>query len=109
MLTRRWRGPNSATGDEQFQNKMLKDFREFCSNQNNRLLNFWDHCWMVRDEHQQFKQQAHSFEPMSQSSVDQPSDSQLVSNIDGMQIVLHNGSNGLPISGSTLEELPERL
>ncbi|KAE8752931.1 hypothetical protein FOCC_FOCC000276 [Frankliniella occidentalis] len=53
MLTRRWRGPNSATGDEQFQNKMLKDFREFCSNQNNRLLNFWDQCWIIRDQYEE--------------------------------------------------------
>ena len=98
MLTRRWRGPNSATGDEQFQNKMLKDFREFCSNQNNRLLNFWDQCWTIREQHQQSKLQTHSYEPSPQPSTE----------IDGMQTANHNGSNAFPING-TLEELPERL
>ncbi|XP_030380275.1 GATOR complex protein Iml1 isoform X3 [Scaptodrosophila lebanonensis] len=34
---------NSADG-ELFQLKMLKDFRDFCSNSDQRLQKFWDHC-----------------------------------------------------------------
>lgn len=43
MVSRRWKSSSTpATGDEGFQNKILKDFREFCSNQDNRLKDFWD-------------------------------------------------------------------
>ncbi|KAK6638354.1 hypothetical protein RUM44_008783 [Polyplax serrata] len=43
MVSRRWKCSSTpATGDEAFQNKILKDFREFCSNQDNRLKKFWD-------------------------------------------------------------------
>lgn len=30
---------------ELFQLRMLTDFKDFCANQNDRLLNFWDDCW----------------------------------------------------------------
>ncbi|XP_048241324.1 GATOR complex protein Iml1-like isoform X1 [Haliotis rufescens] len=39
MLSKRWRSGN--TGDEHFQDKMLADFRVFCSNADNRLTQFW--------------------------------------------------------------------
>ena len=42
MLTKRWRTSN--TGDENFQDKMLADFRAFCSNTDNRLLDYWESC-----------------------------------------------------------------
>ncbi|XP_013383589.1 GATOR complex protein DEPDC5 [Lingula anatina] len=42
MLSKRWRSPN--TGDESFQDKVLADFRAFCSNQDNRLREFWEQC-----------------------------------------------------------------
>lgn len=35
---------NNSTDGELFQLKMLKDFREFCSNSDNRLFDFWNHC-----------------------------------------------------------------
>ncbi|KAM7355218.1 GATOR complex protein Iml1 isoform 1-T1 [Cochliomyia hominivorax] len=35
---------NNSSEGELFQLKMLKDFREFCSNTDNRLVNFWNHC-----------------------------------------------------------------
>ncbi|XP_069135041.1 LOW QUALITY PROTEIN: GATOR complex protein Iml1-like [Argopecten irradians] len=39
MSSKRWRSGN--TGDEFFQDKMLADFRDFCSNKENRLQEFW--------------------------------------------------------------------
>lgn len=35
---------NGSPEGELFQLKMLKDFREFCSNNDNRLVKFWNHC-----------------------------------------------------------------
>ncbi|KNC32927.1 hypothetical protein FF38_07775 [Lucilia cuprina] len=35
---------NNSSDGELFQLKMLKDFREFCSNIDNRLVKFWNHC-----------------------------------------------------------------
>ncbi|XP_034240343.1 GATOR complex protein Iml1 isoform X2 [Thrips palmi] len=96
MLTRRWKGPNSATGDEQFQNKMLKDFREFCSNQNNRLLNFWDQCWIIRDQHEQ---------QQTNGSATQQLD--LPTSCDGAPNGNFLSSSGFSVS-STLEEVPEK-
>ena len=40
MSSKRWRSGN--TGDEHFQDKVLRDFRAFCSNDEDRLQNFWE-------------------------------------------------------------------
>ncbi|XP_041349030.1 GATOR complex protein Iml1-like isoform X2 [Gigantopelta aegis] len=40
LLSKRWRSGN--TGDEHFQDKMLADFRRFCSNEDGRLTEFWE-------------------------------------------------------------------
>lgn len=40
MLTKKWR--SEFTGDEAFQDRMLHDFRSFCSNSKNRLVEFWN-------------------------------------------------------------------
>ncbi|KAL1140271.1 hypothetical protein AAG570_000203, partial [Ranatra chinensis] len=47
IVSRRWRlgGSTNALCDEPFQNKLLSDFKEFCSNQNNRLKAYWDSSW----------------------------------------------------------------
>ncbi|XP_069703010.1 GATOR complex protein Iml1 isoform X2 [Periplaneta americana] len=51
MVSRRWKSSsNPATGDEIFQTKILKDFREFCANNDNRLKLFWDSCWALREQ-----------------------------------------------------------
>ncbi|XP_062944211.1 GATOR1 complex protein DEPDC5 isoform X4 [Cynocephalus volans] len=42
MLTKTWR--SSATGDEKFADRLLKDFMDFCINRNNRLVMFWTSC-----------------------------------------------------------------
>jgi len=39
-LGKKWR--SSQTGEEKYQDIMLADFRAFCANNNNRLLNFWN-------------------------------------------------------------------
>ncbi|XP_022197522.2 GATOR complex protein Iml1 isoform X3 [Nilaparvata lugens] len=47
MVSRRWKwSATAATSDEAFQNKLLSDFRLFCSNDSNRLKTFWDDCWI---------------------------------------------------------------
>ncbi|XP_036625037.1 GATOR complex protein DEPDC5 isoform X2 [Trichosurus vulpecula] len=42
MLTKTWR--SSATGDEKFADRLLKDFTDFCVNRDNRLVAFWASC-----------------------------------------------------------------
>lgn len=54
MVSRRWKWSNPATGDEEFQNKLLKDFRSFCSNEDGRLLNVWRTC---KENHKKIKNQ----------------------------------------------------
>ncbi|XP_066997885.1 GATOR complex protein Iml1 isoform X2 [Anabrus simplex] len=51
MVSRRWKfAATTATGDEVFQTKILKDFREFCANCDNRLKHFWDGCWVLKEQ-----------------------------------------------------------
>ncbi|ETE62695.1 DEP domain-containing protein 5, partial [Ophiophagus hannah] len=42
MLTKTWR--SSATGDEKFADRLLKDFTDFCCNKDGRLASFWTGC-----------------------------------------------------------------
>ncbi|XP_054568672.1 GATOR complex protein DEPDC5 [Eptesicus fuscus] len=42
MLTKTWR--SSATGDEKFADRLLRDFTDFCVNRDNRLVAFWASC-----------------------------------------------------------------
>ncbi|XP_041659148.1 GATOR complex protein DEPDC5 isoform X2 [Cheilinus undulatus] len=42
MLTKAWR--TGVLGDERLAERLLRDFTDFCSNKDNRLLNFWDSC-----------------------------------------------------------------
>ncbi|KAG8521220.1 GATOR complex protein DEPDC5 [Galemys pyrenaicus] len=42
MLTKTWR--SSATGDEKFADRLLRDFTDFCINRDNRLVSFWTSC-----------------------------------------------------------------
>ncbi|XP_064248608.1 GATOR1 complex protein DEPDC5 isoform X2 [Passer domesticus] len=42
MLTKTWR--SSATGDEKFADRLLKDFTDFCWNKDSRLVTFWTDC-----------------------------------------------------------------
>ncbi|XP_046389719.1 GATOR complex protein Iml1 isoform X2 [Ischnura elegans] len=50
MISRRWKSSTTpAMGDEAFQVKLLKDFRAFCANTDNRLKIFWESCWSMKD------------------------------------------------------------
>ncbi|XP_017295083.1 GATOR complex protein DEPDC5 isoform X3 [Kryptolebias marmoratus] len=42
MLTKAWR--TGVLGDERLADRLLKDFTDFCSNRDNRLVTFWDSC-----------------------------------------------------------------
>uniref|UniRef100_A0A4W6EAG7 DEP domain containing 5, GATOR1 subcomplex subunit n=1 Tax=Lates calcarifer TaxID=8187 RepID=A0A4W6EAG7_LATCA len=42
MLTKAWR--TGVLGDEKLADRLLRDFTDFCTNKDNRLLNFWDSC-----------------------------------------------------------------
>ncbi|XP_029971281.1 GATOR complex protein DEPDC5 isoform X3 [Salarias fasciatus] len=42
MLTKAWR--SGVLGDERLADRLLKDFTDFCSNKDSRLLHFWDNC-----------------------------------------------------------------
>lgn len=48
MISRRWR-TNQAV-DTNFQVKLLKDFREFCDNKDDRLRFFWDQSWEAKED-----------------------------------------------------------
>lgn len=41
---------NNSNDCELFQLRMLRDFKEFCLNQNNRLVNYWDECWVAKEK-----------------------------------------------------------
>ncbi|XP_073836084.1 GATOR complex protein Iml1 isoform X5 [Musca autumnalis] len=55
---------NNSTDGELFQLKMLKDFREFCSNVDDRLLNFWRSC------HELKRQSLSSIENINNNNVE---------------------------------------
>ncbi|XP_028828527.1 GATOR complex protein DEPDC5 isoform X2 [Denticeps clupeoides] len=42
MLTKAWR--TGVLGDERLAERLLRDFTDFCSNKDNRLVSFWDSC-----------------------------------------------------------------
>lgn len=51
IANKRWKSLviNNSTENELFQLHLLNDFKEFCANQNDRLLNFWDECWAAKE------------------------------------------------------------
>ena len=46
MISKRWKNISNtgATGDIPFMDKLLADFRRFCSNEDNRLVDYWLQC-----------------------------------------------------------------
>jgi len=48
MVSRRWR-TNQAV-DTNFQVRLLKDFREFCDNKDDRLRSFWEQSWEAKED-----------------------------------------------------------
>lgn len=49
MVSKRWRTGINQSIDNNFQMKLLKDFREFCSNHNDRLRIYWEKCWETKE------------------------------------------------------------
>lgn len=47
MISKRWKNISNtgATGDIGFMDKLLADFRKFCNNEDDRLVNYWEECW----------------------------------------------------------------
>ncbi|XP_072943926.1 GATOR complex protein Iml1 isoform X2 [Epargyreus clarus] len=51
MISKKWKWTQTpATGDESFQMRMLRDFKHFCANQEQRLSQFWDECWEMQEK-----------------------------------------------------------
>jgi len=47
-LGKKWR--STQTGEEKYQDIMLADFRAFCANNNNRLINFWNEAIQIANK-----------------------------------------------------------
>ena len=56
-LGKKWR--SNQTGEEKYQDIMLVDFRKFCANDKNRLLNFWKEVNATARAEMEGKQQGH--------------------------------------------------
>ncbi|XP_055702143.1 GATOR complex protein Iml1 isoform X7 [Phlebotomus papatasi] len=41
---------NNSPEGEIMQLRILRDFKSFCSNQDQRLIAFWDHCWELKEK-----------------------------------------------------------
>ena len=54
-VSKRWKQASntSATGDIPFMDKMLADFRDFCSNKDDRLKKFWDESWSKKQVYEE--------------------------------------------------------
>ncbi|XP_058120820.1 GATOR complex protein Iml1 [Anopheles ziemanni] len=47
---KRWKSLVISQTDDLFQLKMLRDFKEFCANADQRLVNFWESCWELKEK-----------------------------------------------------------
>lgn len=52
MAGRKLKTMSPSTGDENFQKKLLQDFKSFCSNEDNRLVTFWNNSWEAKEKSQ---------------------------------------------------------
>jgi hypothetical protein len=50
IANKKWKSLTINGSDEIFQLRMLRDFRNFCANNDDRLLKFWDDCWQKKEE-----------------------------------------------------------
>lgn len=50
IQNKKWKSYVINGTDDLFQIRMLKDFREFCSNTDDRLVKFWDECWQEKEK-----------------------------------------------------------
>uniref|UniRef100_A0A182TBI9 DEPDC5 C-terminal domain-containing protein n=1 Tax=Anopheles maculatus TaxID=74869 RepID=A0A182TBI9_9DIPT len=47
---KKWKSLVIAQTDDLFQLKMLRDFKEFCANTDQRLVTFWESCWELKEK-----------------------------------------------------------
>ncbi|EAT34884.1 AAEL012917-PA, partial [Aedes aegypti] len=47
---KKWKSLAIAHSEELFQLRMLRDFKDFCSNKEQRLVHFWDECWAAKEK-----------------------------------------------------------
>uniref|UniRef100_A0A182PF51 DEP domain-containing protein n=1 Tax=Anopheles epiroticus TaxID=199890 RepID=A0A182PF51_9DIPT len=47
---KKWKSLVIAQSDDLFQLKMLRDFKEFCANADQRLVTFWESCWELKEK-----------------------------------------------------------
>ncbi|XP_035917086.1 GATOR complex protein Iml1 isoform X3 [Anopheles stephensi] len=47
---KKWKSLVIAQTDDLFQLKMLRDFKEFCANADQRLVTFWESCWELKEK-----------------------------------------------------------
>lgn len=47
MISRRWRTIQNL---DVFQMRLLRDFKEFCENKDQRLKIFWERCWELKED-----------------------------------------------------------
>nr|XP_040227207.2 GATOR complex protein Iml1 isoform X3 [Anopheles coluzzii] len=47
---KKWKSLVIAQTDDLFQLKMLRDFKEFCANADQRLVSFWESCWELKEK-----------------------------------------------------------
>lgn len=50
IANKKWKSLNISGTDEIFQLRLLRDFREFCSNTDGRLVKFWDESWVKKEK-----------------------------------------------------------
>lgn len=56
-VSKRWKQSSNtvATGDIPYMDKMLADFRDFCSNKDDRLKKFWDESWRKKQVYEELQ------------------------------------------------------
>ncbi|XP_029721962.2 GATOR complex protein Iml1 isoform X2 [Aedes albopictus] len=47
---KKWKSLAITHSEELFQLRMLRDFKDFCSNKEQRLVHFWDECWAAKEK-----------------------------------------------------------
>ncbi|XP_039435654.1 GATOR complex protein Iml1 isoform X2 [Culex pipiens pallens] len=47
---KKWKSLAIAQTEELFQLRMLRDFKDFCANKDQRLANFWEECWEAKEK-----------------------------------------------------------
>ena len=50
IANKKWKSLVISGNDEIFQLRMLRDFKDFCSNNDGRLLKFWDEAWEKKEK-----------------------------------------------------------